>query len=166
MNLDDAAATYRPISKKALKRMIDDGLISEPLTESDQQTLSILCRIWSSEWYVAQMNKTFRPDKRALMLAFPNFGKIDRYILSCFIPDEFKPKTKVTIKGISKYIRDFYHVEYPDLKIRRVRQIAYNMLRNSRGETRRRFLSLRVLERESEKLQPERLSKNPNNKLF
>ena len=151
MELENAASTFRPISMKTLKRMVYDGLISEPLSESDQYTLSILCRIWSCEWYVAQMNKTFRPDKRALMLAFPNFGKIERYILNCYIPDEFKPKTKVTVRGLSKNIRDFYHVDYPDFKIKRVRQIAYNLLRNSRGETRRQFISLMALERESKK---------------
>jgi len=147
MNLEDAAATYRPIALKALKRMVEDGLISKPLTESDQATLSILCRIWSSEWYVAQMNKIFKPDKRALMLAFPEFGKIDRYILNSYL--NLKPKIRISIKEMSSRIRGFYHAEYPDFKIKRVRQIAYNLRRNSRGKTRRQLVALLALERES-----------------
>jgi hypothetical protein len=164
MNLEDAAATFRPISPKALKRMVDDGLISEPLNESDQSSLSILCRIWSSEWYVAQMNKTFKPDKRALMLAFPEFGKIDRYILNSFL--NLKPRISVSIKEMSNRIRKFYHIEYPGLKIKHVRQIAYNLRRNSRGKTRRQLIALLALEHESEKNDLKHLSKNPNNKLF
>lgn len=147
MNIAEAAACYQPISTKALKRMINDGLISESLTESDQHALSILCRIWSSEWYVAQMNKMFKPDKRALMLAFPDFGKIDRYILNTYL--NMKPKIRVSIKEMSNRIREFYHAEYSILKIKRIRQIAYNLRRYSRGKTRRQLVALLALEHES-----------------
>ncbi|GAM08420.1 hypothetical protein OR1_00691 [Geobacter sp. OR-1] len=149
MKLEEAVATFQPVSQKALKRLVDDGLISEPLTDSDQHTLSVLCQIWSSEWYVAQMNMTFKPDKRALMLAFPNFGKIERYILNSYLPDEFKQKSRVSVMEVSTRIREFFHIEYPEFKILRIRQIAYNMLRNRRGETRKLFLALSALERKS-----------------
>jgi hypothetical protein len=149
MNLEQAAAKYRPISLKALKRMVDDGLLSKPLSDTDQQTLSVICEIWSSEWYVAQMNMTFRPDKRALMLAFPNFGKIERYILNSYLPDEHKKKSRVSVHEVSKRLRDHFHIDYPEFKIKRIRQIAYNMLRSTRGEWRRLYLALSALERKS-----------------
>jgi len=149
MNLNEAAENFRPVSLKVLKRLVDDGLISVPLCDMDQYALSILAQIWSSEWYVAQMNKTFKPDKRALMLAFPDFGKIERYILNSYLPDKFKKKSRVSVKEIAERIRDHFHIEYPDFKIKRIRQIAYNMLRSSRGESRKRFLALADLEQKS-----------------
>jgi len=156
MNLEEASTKFRPVSLKALKRLVNDGLISVPLTEADQHTLSFLCQIWSSEWYVAQMNMTFKPDKRALMLAFPNFGKLERYILNSYLPDEFKKKSRVSIQEVSKRIREYFHIDYPDFKIKRIRQIAYNMLRSTRGESRKLFLALSALERKSGKKHPEK----------
>ena len=149
MNLNEAAEKFRPISLKTLQRLVDDGLISMPLSDMDQYALSILSQIWSSEWYVAQMNKTFKPDKRALMLAFPDFGKIERYILNSYLPDKFKKKARVSVREVAERIRGYFHIEYPEFKIKRIRQIAYNMLRSSRGESRKRFLALSDLERKS-----------------
>jgi len=149
MNVEEAAAKYRPVSLKALKRMVDEGLLSEPLDEVDQHTLSVLSRIWSDEWYVAQMNMTFRPEKRALMLAFPHFGKVERYILSSYLPGKYKKKARVSVSEVSKNLRDYLNIDYPDFKIKRVRQIAYNMLRSTRGEVRKLYLSLSALERET-----------------
>ena len=149
MNIEEAAAKYRPVSLKALKRMIEEGLLSETLNEGDQHALSVLSRLWSDEWYVAQMNMSFKPNKRALMLAFPNFGKIERYILNSYLPDEYKKKSRVSVHEITKRLRDHFHIDYPEFKIKRIRQIAYNMLRSTRGEYRRLYLALSALERKS-----------------
>lgn len=159
MNLKEAAEKFRPISLKALKRLIDDGLISVPVSSKDQYALSILSQIWSSEWYVGQMNKTFKPDKRALMLAFPDFGKIERYILNSYLPDKFKKKSRVSVKEVAERIREYFHIEYPEFKIKRIRQVAYNMLRSSRRESRKRFLALSELERKSPRC-PDKSVKN------
>jgi len=149
MDVEEAIAKFYPVSSKALKRMVDEGLISEPLNESDQYALSVLSRLWSDEWYVAQMNMTFRPDKRALMLAFPNFGKIERYILSSYLPKEGRPRVRVSVQDVANNLRIYFHIEYPAFKIKRIRQIAYNMLRSCRGECRKLYLSLTALERQS-----------------
>ena len=149
MNLEQAAQQYKPVPLKALKRMVGEGLLTEPLDEKDQYALHLLSRLWSDEWYVAQMNMSFKSDKRALMLAFPNFGKIERYILSSYIPKEHESKVRVSVKDVANNLRIYFHIEYPENKIKRIRQIAYNMLRNCRGERRRLYLSLTALERQS-----------------
>ena len=151
MNLDQAVDNYRPVSLKVLKRMVEEGLISEPLTESDQRALMVFSKILADSWYVAQMNKAFRPEKRAMMLAFPNFGKIERFILNSYLPSEFKPKTKVSVRELAKQIKAFYGLDYPEMKIKRVRQIAYNLLRNTRGKTKKLFFAIRAMELQSEK---------------
>ncbi|MFZ4859011.1 MAG: hypothetical protein ACOYL3_21760 [Desulfuromonadaceae bacterium] len=149
MDVEAAVAKFYPVSLKALKRMVDEGLISEPLNESDQYAMSVLCRLWSDEWYVAQMNMTFKPDKRALMLAFPNFGKVERYILCSYLPKEGRPRVRVSVQDVANNLRIYFHIEYPAFKIKRIRQIAYNMLRSCRGECRKLYLSLTALERQS-----------------
>lgn len=149
MNIEEAAAKYHPISLKALKRMVDEGLLSEPLNEGDYHAMALLSRLWLDEWYVAQMNLSFKPAKRAMMLAFPNFGKIERYILSSFLPGEYDMKFQVSVKNVSKNIRNYFHIEYPEFKIKRIRQIAYNIRRSTRGERRRLYISLSALERET-----------------
>ena len=149
MNLEQAAQQYKPVPLKALKRMVSEGLLTEPLDEKDQHALQLLSSIWADEWYVARMNMSFKSDKRALMLAFPNFGKIERYILCSYLPKEHGPRYRVSVRDVANNLRTYFHIEYPEFKIKRIRQIAYNMLRSCRGESRRLYLSLTALEHQS-----------------
>ncbi len=149
MDLEQAATKFRPIPMKALKRMVGEGLLTDPLDEKDQHALQLLSRLWTDEWYVARMNMSFKSDKRALMLAFPNFGKIERYILSSYLPKEGRPRVRVSVQDVANNLRIYFHIEYPAFKIKRIRQIAYNMLRSCRGECRKLYFSLTALERQS-----------------
>ena len=149
MNLEQAAQQYRPIPLNALKRMVGEGLLTDTLDEKDQHALQLLSRLWTDEWYVARMNISFKSDKRALMLAFPNFGKIERYILCSYLPKEHGPRYRVSVRDVANNLRTYFHIEYPEFKIKRIRQIAYKMLRSCRGESRRLYLSLTALERQS-----------------
>ena len=149
MNLEQAVQQYRPIPLKALQRMIKEGYLTEPLDDKDQHALQLLSRIWRDEWIVARMNMSFKSDKRALMLAFPNFGKIERYILCSFLPKENGPRYRVSVRDVASNLRTYFNIDYPEIQIKRIRQIAYNMLRSSRGDRRRLYLSLTALERQS-----------------
>ncbi len=149
MNLEQAAQQYKPVPLKALKRMVGEGLLTEPLDEKDQYALQLLSSLWADEWYVARMNMSFKSDKRSLMLAFPSFGKIERYILNSYLPKENGPRSRVSVRDVANNLRTHFHIEYPEFKIKRIRQIAYNMLRSCRGESRKLYLSLTALERQS-----------------
>ena len=131
MKLNTAITKFKPLSQKVLRRLAEDRIIEFPLTDSNQLLLSALCRVWTDEWYVAQMNKTFKPDKRAVMLAFPNFGKIERYILSNYL--NLKPGMKLPARDMASRIQQHFKIEYPHFKIHRVRQVAYNLRRHSRS---------------------------------
>jgi hypothetical protein len=146
-NIEDALKGFKPISCEVLKRLIEDGMVAVPFSEHDRVFLTALSRIWRDEWYVAQMNKTFTVDKRAMMLAFPDFGKIERYILSSYL--NLKPGMKLSVKEMSRRIREHFKLEYPASKIRRVRQIAYNLRRQERGKARKRFIIQMALLREA-----------------
>jgi hypothetical protein len=146
MEIGQAAEMYGTIPRKALTRLVEDGLITLPLAESDQHALTLLNRIWATEWYVAQMNKCFKPDKRAVMLAFPELGKIDRYVLNSYL--NLEPKVRVSIREMVGRVRKHFHAEYPDQKIKRLRQMAYNLKRDSRGKSRKRTMIQLALLRE------------------
>ena len=147
MNFDDALKAFKPISRDVLERLIEDDIVAEPFSEHDRNFLTALSRLWKDEWYVAQMNKSFTPDKRAIMLAFPDFGKIERYILSSYL--NLKPGMKLNVKEMTRRIREHFKLDYPASKIRRVRQIAYNLRRQERGKTRKRFVIQMALLREA-----------------
>jgi len=147
MKMDKASEDFTPISRAVLERLIKDGFVATPLSQNDRKFLSALARLWKDEWYVAQMNKSFTVDKRAMMLAFPDFGKIERYVLSSFL--NLKPGMKLSVKEVNRRIILHFKVEYPAAKIRRVRQIAYNMRREDRSKTRKRFVIQMALLREA-----------------
>jgi hypothetical protein len=147
MNIDDALETFKPISREVLERLVKDRIVAVPFSEIDRNFLTAFGRICKDEWYVAQMNKSFTTDKRAMMLAFPNFGKIERYILSSHL--NLKPGMKLSVKEMTKRIRQHFKLDYPAAKIRKVRQIAYNLRRQERGKTRNRFIIQMALLREA-----------------
>jgi hypothetical protein len=145
--MDIACDDFKPIPCAVLERLVVDGFVATPLTQNDRKFLTALARLWKDEWYVAQMNKSFTVDKRAMMLAFPDFGKIERYVLSSFL--NLKPGMKLSVKEVSRRIILHFKVEYPAAKIRRVRQIAYNLRRQERGKTRNQFVIQMALLREA-----------------
>lgn len=147
MKMDSSFEDFKPIPCAVLERLVEDGFVATPLTQNDRKFLSALARFWKDEWYVAQMNKSFTVDKRAMMLAFPDFGKIERYVLSSFL--NLKPGMKLSVKEVNRRIIQHFKVEYPAAKIRRVRQIAYNMRREDRSKTRKRFVIQMALLREA-----------------
>ena len=150
MNVEEAAAKYRPVSLKALKRMVDEGLLSEPLDEADQHALSVLSRFWSDEWYVAQMNMSFKPDKRALMLAFPNFGKIERYILSSYLPGKYKKKVESIGQEVSKQLARLFSHRLSGFQDQACPPDCLQHADGVRGEkSERLYLGLSALERKS-----------------
>ncbi len=148
MDLEGALNKFRPISREVLERLVEDGIIAVPFSEQDRNVLTALSLIWKDEWYVAQMNKSFKPDKRVMMLAFPDFGKIERYILSSYL--NLKPGMKISIKKMASRIQMYFKLDYPVFKIRRVRQIAYNLRRHERRNTRKQVIIQLALFREAE----------------
>ena len=147
MKMDYPFGDFKSIPRTVLERLAADGMIAVPLSQHDLNFLSTLVRIWKDEWYVAQMNKSFTVDKRAMMLAFPDFGKIERYILSSYL--NLKPGMKLPVREVVRRILQHFKVEYPAAKIRRVRQIAYNLRRQERGKTRNKFIIQMALLREA-----------------
>ena len=117
-------------SEKITRKLMRDGLISRRITDDDLYFMGLLKRVWTDEWYVAQMCKMFRPEKRAVMLAFPDFNKIQRYILKAYL--KLAPGLKLRVPVVVDRIHTYLGVtNYDKADIIRIRQIAYNIRRNS-----------------------------------
>ncbi len=134
-------------SEKITRKLVRDGLISRRITDDDLYFMGLLKRVWTDEWYVAQMCKRFRPEKRAVMLAFPDFNKIQRYILKSYL--KLAPGVKLRVPVVVDRIHTYLGVtNYDKADIIRIRQIAYNIRRNSHKNVKTdQMIALALLEK-------------------
>ena len=134
-------------SEKITRKLVRDGLISRRITDDDLYFMGLLKRVWTDEWYVAQMCKMFRPEKRAVMLAFPNFNKIQRYILKSYL--KLAPGVKLRVPVVVDRIHTYLGVtNYDKADIIRIRQIAYNIRKNSHKKVKTdQMIELALLEK-------------------
>ena len=136
-------------SDKITRKLMRDGLISRRITDDDLYFMGLLKRVWTDEWYVAQMCKMFRPEKRAVMLAFPDFNKIQRYILKAYL--KLAPGVKLRVPVVVDRIHTYLGVtNYDKADIIRIRQIAYNIRRSSHNKMKPdKMIELALLEKTS-----------------
>ena len=136
-------------SEKITRKLVRDGLISRRITDDDLYFMGLLKRVWADEWYVAQMCKMFRPEKRAMMLAFPDFNKIQRYILKSYL--KLAPGVKLRVPVVVDRIHTYLGVtNYDKADIIRIRQIAYNIRKNSNPKMKKdKMIELALLEKTS-----------------
>ena len=134
-------------SEKITRKLMRDGLISSRITDDDLYFMGLLKRVWTDEWYVAQMCKMFRPEKRAVMLAFPDFNKIQRYILNSYL--KLAPGVKLRVPVVVDRIHTYLGVtNYDKADIIRIRQIAYNIRKNSHKKVKTdQMIELALLEK-------------------
>ena len=134
-------------SEKITRKLVRDGLISRRITDDDLYFMGLLKRVWTDEWYVAQMCKRFRPEKRAVMLAFPDYNKIQRYILKSYL--KLAPGVKLRVPVVVDRIHTYLGVtNYDKADIIRIRQIAYNIRRNSHKNAKtEQMIELALLEK-------------------
>ena len=136
-------------SEKITRKLVRDGLISRRITDDDLYFMGLLKRVWADEWYVAQMCKMFRPEKRAMILAFPDFNKIQRYILKSYL--KLAPGVKLRVPVVVDRIHTYLGVtNYDKADIIRIRQIAYNIRRSSHNKMKPdKMIELALLEKTS-----------------
>jgi len=121
-------------SEKILKRMVRDKIISDPITEEDDIFLDKLKSIWQSNWYLGQMAMGKSEETRKAILLFPNFSKIDRYVLNTYL--NLEVGEKISVKTIVERIKTYFGVvNYGGNDVIRIRQTAYNLRRETRNKS-------------------------------
>lgn len=89
MNQREAAAAFG-IPENVIVRMAREGLIGLPLDDDGVRALSVLGQLWDRNWFIAAALKAKRARERTMLLLFPEYSKVDRYILNTFLNEDGK----------------------------------------------------------------------------
>ena len=96
MKLKEATETFR-IPAKILARMEKEGLIGFPLDEAGIQALAVLSRLWGRPWFIGESLRGIKVRERTMLLLFPDYNKIDRYILNTFMNEPCMKKVSTEV---------------------------------------------------------------------
>jgi hypothetical protein len=105
-----------------------EGLISLPLDDAGIAALSVLGRLWGRTWFVAESLKSIRNAReRTMLLLFPEYGKVDRYILNTFLGET---NMRNLSSEVVKYrVKRAFAVDVDSEKVRRLRKAASDIKR-------------------------------------
>ena len=87
MNQREAAAAFG-IPENVIVRMAKEGLIGLPLDDDGVRALSVLGQLWDRNWLIAAALKAKRARERTMLLLFPEYSKVDRYILNTLLNED------------------------------------------------------------------------------
>lgn len=79
------ASEFFGIPANVIKKMGKERVIGLPLDEDDLNRLSFLSQLWGRSWFAAATLKGVRARDRAQLLLFPDYNKIDRYVLNTIL---------------------------------------------------------------------------------
>lgn len=124
MKLKEATETFR-IPAKILARMEKEGLIGFPLDEAGIQALAVLSRLWGRPWFIGESLKGIKVRERTMLLLFPDYNKIDRYILNTFMNE---PGMKKVSTEVLRYrVKLAFAADVDVQRIRDLRKAAANV---------------------------------------
>jgi hypothetical protein len=127
MELKEASESLK-VPVRVLERMARDGLISNPLDEASIRAVSLLGHVWRERWFAGAVMRGIKSRKeRILLVLFPDYNKIDRYVLNTYLND---PDGKNIAVEILKYrVRKAFLVNVDEKRIFKIRQVAYDIKR-------------------------------------
>ena len=124
MNLKEATKLFG-IPAKIIARMEKEGLIGFPLDEAGISALSVLGQLWGRIWFVGASLKTVRVRERTMLLLFPEYNKIDRYILNTFLGEPCMKK--VSTEVLRYRVKMAFAADVDVQRIRDLRKAAANV---------------------------------------
>jgi len=127
MQLNEASASFR-IPAKVIARMEREGLISLPLDDAGIAALSVMGQVWGRTWYVAEVMKSVRSVRdKVMLLLFPDYDKIDRYILKTFLGEE---NLKRLPSEVVKFrVKRAFAADIELARVQRLRKVAQEIRR-------------------------------------
>ena len=124
MKLKEATETFR-IPAKILARMEKEGLIGFPLDEAGIQALAVLSRLWGRPWFIGESLRGIKVRERTMLLLFPDYNKIDRYILNTFMNEPCMKK--VSTEVLRYRVKMAFAADVDVQRIRDLRKAAANV---------------------------------------
>ena len=129
MKLSEAAESFG-IPAKVIARMEREGLIRLPLDDTGVAALSVMGQLWGRTWFVAEAMKSVRSARdKAMLLLFPDYDKIDRYILKTFLGE-------ANLKSLPSEVVNFrvkraFGADIELARVRRLRKVAREIRRKN-----------------------------------
>ena len=127
MQLSEAASSFG-IPAKVIARMEREGLISLPLDNAGVAALSVMGQLWGRTWFVAESLKSVRNARdKAMLLLFPDYDKIDRYILKTFLGEA---NMRNLSSDVVRYrVKRAFGADVDMARVRKLRKAAQDILR-------------------------------------
>jgi hypothetical protein len=127
MQLSEAAASFG-VPAKVIARMEREGLISLPLDDAGVAALSVMGQLWGRTWFVAEAMKSVRSARdKVMLLLFPDYDKIDRYILKTFLGEA---NLKNLSSDVVKYrVKRAFASDVDMTRVRKLRKAAHDIRR-------------------------------------
>jgi hypothetical protein len=111
--------------------MASEGLIGDPLDDDGVRVLSVLGNLWGKKWFAGAALKGVKGTKeRMMLLLFPDYGKIDRFVLGAFLNNQ--SGKKVSAEVLRYRAKKAFNVGIDLQRIRKIRQNAYDIKRGKR----------------------------------
>jgi len=127
MQLSEAASSFG-IPAKVIARMDREGLISLPLDNAGVAALSVMGQLWGRTWFVAESLKSVRNSRdKAMLFLFPDYDKIDRYILKTFLGEA---NMRNLSSDVVRYrVKRAFGADVDMARVRKLRKAAQDILR-------------------------------------
>jgi len=127
MQLSEAASSFG-IPAKVIARMEREGLISLPLDNAGVAALSVMGQVWGRTWFVAETLKSVRNTRdKAMLFLFPDYDKIDRYILKTFLGEA---NMRNLSSDVVRYrVKRAFGADVDMARVRKLRKAAQDILR-------------------------------------
>ncbi len=132
--IPDPTGNYAPIPKKFVNVLLKRGMISIPVTEEQDASLKFLQSLWQDEskTLLRFLLAGLRRKDRELLVQYPGFGKLERFIYNVLSNAENYHKSR-SLKEIQQMVLKNYGVNYPLSEIRKIRFKVYNDKKSSKN---------------------------------
>lgn len=131
IKLAEAAALIR-LPLRLLRLLQKDGIIGAFLSTEEIKGLAIIEAMLGKEVYVREFARQLRPSRRKALLHTVDLDRTDRYILRCYL--NLQEGERLSVQEVVNRVQKYLGFRVAAEKVRRVRQIAYDVRQGKRKQ--------------------------------
>lgn len=124
------AAALLGLPFRLLRLLQKDGIVGETFSDEEIKGLAIVKGMWGRETYAREFVRQVRPARRKALLFSADLDRADRYILRCYL--NLKEGERLPVEEIIGRVHKYLGFRVAPDKVRRVRQIAYDLRQGKR----------------------------------
>lgn len=125
---DAAQLTNLPV--KLLWKMHREGLIGNPIEDSDLRGVAMISHIWRREWFLRMALAEFSHDRRLELIQKPELTRVERYVLKCYL--NAKEGERIQTRDIIGRVEHYLNARVTVKQVQRIRAMAYEIRRGRR----------------------------------